>query len=123
MKTIAILLSLMFALQSCSLTHHKSQEVLEPPVIDEESDPYKYKTYTEEDAVKYWPQTGPKQGETLKAAVENVVITAVGVAFWYGLCRGVDGLIAVVFGSEWKEYASPPIGSDDDCSELSEIYF
>jgi len=41
MKTIAILLSLMFALQSCSLTHHKSKEVPEPPVLDESDNLYR----------------------------------------------------------------------------------
>jgi len=41
MKTIAILLSLMFALQSCSLTQYKSEDVLEPPVWSDTDDLYK----------------------------------------------------------------------------------
>ena len=41
MKIIAILLSLMFALQSCSLTQHKSEEVLEPPALDDTDGIYK----------------------------------------------------------------------------------
>jgi len=53
MKTIAILLSLMFALQSCSLTHHKSQEVLEPPALDEVYD--LYKTYEENALEGFFP--------------------------------------------------------------------
>jgi len=41
MKTIAILLSLMFALQSCSLTQYKSEGVLEPPVWSDTDGIYK----------------------------------------------------------------------------------
>ena len=53
MKTTVILLSLMFALQSCSLTHHKSQEVLEPPALDEDYD--LYKTYEENSLEGFYP--------------------------------------------------------------------
>ena len=53
MKTTAILLSLMFALQSCSLTHHKSQEVQEPPALDEAYD--LYKTYEENALEGFYP--------------------------------------------------------------------
>jgi hypothetical protein len=69
MKTTVTLLSLMFALQSCSLTHHKSQEVLEPPALDEDYD--LYKTYGENALEGFYPDI-ENEPEEVSEVSENL---------------------------------------------------
>ena len=69
MKTTVILLSLMLALQSCSLTHHKSQEVLEPPALDEDYD--LYKTYEENSLEGFYPDI-ENEPEEVSEVSENL---------------------------------------------------
>ena len=87
MKTLITLFTLMLALQSCSLTHNKPPGVLEPPAIDIDSDAYEYKTYTEDDAVKYWPETHPQE-RAKGTGASPIIIMLVG-----GTCALLDGLL------------------------------
>jgi len=61
MKTIVMLIPLILVLQSCSLGSKEDAYVMKPPAMGGVDDLYEYKAYTEQDAVKHWPQTGAQQ--------------------------------------------------------------
>lgn len=129
-KFISLIL-VTFSLQSCSLGFKEGAYVLKPPTIGGADDLYEYKTYTEQDAVKYWPRTGPRQGETLNAALEEVAMGIGYLGVGYVVCGVLEGLFAVAFGSEWNDYAARPVdptlapyrksNGDNTCMDIFEL--
>ena len=94
MKTIAMLIPLMLALQSCSLESKEDAYVMKPPAMGGVDDLHEYKAYTEQDAVKHWPQTGAQQDRARSQSVSLGAIMIVGLS-----CEWLD----MLFGYEEEE--------------------